>query len=81
MALSCTSAFTTKAPSLVQSRGHATGRVSLPLSPVCSLRRAEQSHAHSEVSCRIALLAICQVQESMLSALACLGSSLSGIKL
>lgn len=50
MALTCTSAFTTKAPCFIQSRARAAGRVALPLSPVCSSKRAEQS-SPSEVRC------------------------------
>ncbi|KAL3142853.1 hypothetical protein ABBQ38_003146 [Trebouxia sp. C0009 RCD-2024] len=43
MALTCASAFTTKAPCFLQSRARAAGRVALPVSPVCSSRRAEQN--------------------------------------
>ncbi len=50
MALTCASAFTSKAPSFVQTRGRTTGRVALPLSPVCSTRRVEQTNAQAEVS-------------------------------
>lgn len=54
MALTCTSAFTTKAPCFIQSRTRAAGRVALPLSPVCSSKRAEHN-APSEVRCLHAL--------------------------
>ena len=50
MALTCTSAFTTKAPCFVHSRARTAGRVALPLSPVCSSKRAEQN-VPSEVRC------------------------------
>lgn len=50
MALTCASAFTSKAPSFVQTRGRTTGRVALPLSPVCSSRRVEQTNTQAEVN-------------------------------
>ncbi|DBB16513.1 TPA: hypothetical protein ACH3X3_014780 [Trebouxia sp. C0006] len=50
MALTCASAFTSKAPAFVQTRGRSTGRVALPLSPVCSTKRVEQTNAQAEAS-------------------------------
>lgn len=50
MALTCASAFTSKAPSFVQTRGRTTVRVAFPLSPVCSTRRVEQTNAQAEAS-------------------------------
>lgn len=65
MALTCASAFTSKAPAFVQTRGRSTGRVALPLSPVCSTKRVEQTNAQAEVSqCPIVLRAVSWVRDT-----------------
>lgn len=54
MALTCTSAFTSKAPCFVHARAQATSRVASPRLVVCSSRRGQEADAQQAIVVRLA---------------------------